>query len=156
LSASHAVLRDIESPRDYESIAAIHRLCFEGPVDLAGLAGVDYTLADYGSVTAGYCISSWGLLPSRLMILSLAVHPEFRRCGVATEMLEAMQAAAVVAGRKVRMIASSEHWALSECLHSIGFRIVGEQYGMYAFEWGFRNEMVRRVRRRSETRPLPR
>lgn len=148
---------------DLSAVARIQRLCFFGePTDPRMLGEITTTVAEIEGIVAGYCISSFDMIPSRLVVLSLAVHPEYRRIGVATQLLEAIQGAAVIADRRVRVIAGTNNWALSAVLHSVGFRITSQISDLRMFEWGgdkhddARKSLVRRLSGHPAGRSLPR
>lgn len=155
------VLRDA-SAYDVRSLARIQRLCFHGtPTDHRLLGDVATTVAEVDGVVAGFCISSLRLSPSRLIVLSLAVHPEYRRIGVATELLEVVQCAAVLADRRVRIIVGARNYAFGCLLHSVGFRITESQREIRAYEWGGPKSgsgqaLVRRLSTDRPGRSLPR
>jgi ribosomal protein S18 acetylase RimI-like enzyme len=155
-------LRDAEA-QDVSSIARIQRLCFMGqPTDSRQLGNVVTTVATLQGVVAGYSICSMVLVPSRIIVLSIAVHPEYRRVGVATQLLEAAQCASVIADRRVRILGGATNSELSSLLHSVGFRIVDARYGIRIYEWGTRKHehdgfaLVRRSKRSPAARPLAR
>lgn len=155
------VLRDAHDA-DLPAIARIQRLCFFGePTDPRRLGDVTYTVAEVDGVVAGYCISSLRLSPSRVIVLSLGVHPEYRRIGVATQLLEAVQCAGVICDRPVRVIAGASNRVFGYVLHSVGFRITEQQRDIRAYEWGGdddgqRKALVRRLSADCARRSLPR
>lgn len=152
------VLRDA-CDGDIPAIARIQRLCFCGePTDPRRLGEIQTVVAEYDGNVCGYFLSSFKLIPSHVVVLSLAVHPEYRRIGVGTQLLEVVQTSAVLADRRATVVCGL-NLPFALLLESVGFRCVKYGQGLSTYEWGGRpnaSALVRRLSRRGASRPLPR
>jgi ribosomal-protein-alanine N-acetyltransferase len=79
-------------PGDFPHILKIEEMCFaDHPWDLESLSRYDCTIALAGESIVGFLISrtltGGSIQPAEHEILNLAVHPEHRRLGVATALL---------------------------------------------------------------------
>jgi ribosomal protein S18 acetylase RimI-like enzyme len=124
---------------DLDTLVALEERCFEGDrLDRANLRHALASLTMLGLVeedeerVRGYVLLRFRRQSTRVRILSLAVDPEARRLGVATALLEQVEAAARDGGATELVLELREDNTAALALYrSLGFSQTGTLLGYY-------------------------
>lgn len=126
------------TPHDALAVMRLERLCFgmQCPIDPRELGeGIEGLVCSWHGVTVSYLLTSTTLLPGELCLLSLAVHPEFRRCGYATSMLRRLQWHAQLVGMPIVGLVGADNWPMRAALVRLGFSEVVVFPRIHRFDW---------------------
>lgn len=130
------VIRRAE-PKDIKAMAALDTVCFAAPwseesfrqeIENNNLAL--YLVGEVDGILAGYA-GIWAIVDEG-HITNVAVHPDFRRCGVAKAMMEVLIQSCAEEGifRQTLEVRPSNEAALA-LYEGFGFRIEGRRKGYY-------------------------
>jgi len=126
--------------RDLEALAALHARCFPDDAwDATALAGVLAMRGASGRFVATPDRTMAGFLFDLIQgeeaeILTLGVHPDERRCGIARLLLEELGARATAAGAvKLLLEVAADNEAALALYRACGFRAVGRRPGYYRY-----------------------
>jgi len=126
----------LAEPADYAAISRIGKLVFRYETDVKRLQDACVLVATYGKIVAGFAIASDILVEGHTVIMSLAVHCEFRRCGIGTQLLETLQATAVLDQRPLIAMAALGDSRRMDFLQSVGFRVYQPKGDGLVLTWG--------------------
>lgn len=108
---------------DWPTVNAIARLCWGVPLHRSVFELTSIVLAERNQATAGFIAIDFP--EDVVLIYTVAVHPEFRRAGIATELVESAQAAAVLTGKPIGTLVEAHNSAGLLLLGRLGFICCG-------------------------------
>jgi|CXWL01.1.fsa_nt_gi ribosomal protein S18 acetylase RimI-like enzyme len=96
-------------------------------------AGCENAILLFDGRDAGSIIIERG--EREIALVDIAVLTEFRKNGVATHVIEKLQAEAAMSGRPFTLRVSKQNTRAIALYEKLGFRLVGESDLMFAMEW---------------------
>ncbi len=129
-------------PEDFAQLYAIEEICFQPPFrfgrrymrNLAGSAGTATWIAEGTGGMAGFAIAEWNRESgvSTAYLQTLEVLPEFRRQGVARELLARIEGSATAAGVELIWLhVDAENAGAIRLYEARGFRCEGREENYY-------------------------